>query len=741
HGLSGTPDMYIVKRTGGPQDWYVWHNGLSAGNSYIILNSIAAQGSNNNMWTQVDSTNINLGPWNTEGGGTKIVYAFKNVEGFSKFGSYVGDLTSQTNIETGFEPAFVMIKCSSGFNSGDWVIYDNKRNPTNPKINPLLIRPYSEQNALLFGINFNSNGFSIPTTCTSNSVNQTGYTYIYMAFAADPDTEAPTVAKSFSTVTYTGTGADPLVIDGLGFKPGLVWIKTRDQAREHILSDIVRGPNKEISSNDTSAEEARGVKSFDDDGFTLDNATYNYNNNGEDYVAWTWKADDNEPTIYGGAAKAVYKFEDNANDVTGTYNGTASNVTYSSSGYFNKTAEFNGSSSYVDVSYNHSNTSFSWSMWVNADSFSNQFPTVIGGMNNSTNTNNGSIVIGATSITIHGSTLYGSVSFSFSTSTWYHVGMVYDSVANTVKAIINGQLYTPSSTTSNTFPSQNKMRIGRADADSTAWDGKIDQVRFYKGAISDIGVAELYAETASDNDDTLLGGPPETIISANPEAGFSIVKWTGAGGTSTLGHGLSAAPELIINKQLSGSNSWNNWIVGTNAIGWDKYLALNLSSAEGNGFNNTPFGDTAPTSTVFTVDSDSGAGIGGSGDEFISYCFHSVAGYSKIGSYAGNGTTQTINVGFQPDFVMMKAYTNSTSNTSWTIIDSVRYGSSSDTNPIYANLSAAEGTRGNGSGDGDVLEISFTSTGFKLGDTGSDNGSDEMNDPNNDYIYMAFKIN
>jgi hypothetical protein len=89
----------------------------------------------------------------------------------------------------------------------------------------------------------------------------------------------------------------------------------------------------------------------------------------------------------------------------------------------------------------------------------------------------------------------------------------------------------------------------------------------------------------------------------------------------------------------------------------------------------------------------------------------------------------------------MKAYTNSTSLTSWTIIDSVRYGSSSDTNPIYANLSAAEGTRGNGSGDGDVLEISFTSTGFKLGDTGSDNGSDEMNDPNNDYIYMAFKIN
>ncbi|MBT6649761.1 MAG: LamG domain-containing protein, partial [Flavobacteriales bacterium] len=106
HGLSGTPDMYIVKRTGGAQDWYVWHNGLSAGNSYIILNSNAAQGSNNNMWTQVDSTNINLGAWNTEGGGTKIVYAFKNVDSFSKFGGYTGNGDANGPIiETGFEPA------------------------------------------------------------------------------------------------------------------------------------------------------------------------------------------------------------------------------------------------------------------------------------------------------------------------------------------------------------------------------------------------------------------------------------------------------------------------------------------------------------------------------------------------------------------------------------------------------------------------------------------------------------
>ena len=60
-------------------------------------------------------------------------------------------------------------------------------------------------------------------------------------------------------------------------------------------------------------------------------------NLGKLFVAWAWKADDNEPTIFGGPAKAVYKFEDNANDVTGNYSATtATNITYSSSGKFNK---------------------------------------------------------------------------------------------------------------------------------------------------------------------------------------------------------------------------------------------------------------------------------------------------------------------------------------------------------------------------------------------------------------------
>jgi hypothetical protein len=354
-------------------------------------------------------------------------------------------------------------------------------------------------------------------------------------------------------------------------------------------------------------------------------------------------------------------------------------------------------------------------MWVNADSFSNQFPTVISGMNNSTNTNNGSIWMNSSKIVIHGSTLYGEVAFSFSTSTWYHVGMVYDSVANTVKAIINGQLYTPSSTTSNTFPSNNKMRIGSSDSSVTRWDGKIDQVRFYKGAISDFQVAELYAETASQNDDLELGGPPETIISANANAGFSIVKYEGDGVSGKqVPHGLSATPNLILIKCISDGST--NWIVHHSSLGNSKYLTLNDNSVA-----DTSTNWLVPSATTFALNQTFG-NANTSGRQYIAYCWHSISGYSAFGSYAGNGTSQSINIGFKPDLLILRKYDD---NQDWMIWDSVRDG-----NPKEARLEA-------NNSDAEVsgtTNINFISTGFEF-------TSGFYNDSGQNSIYMAFKMN
>tara|TARA_R110002020_G_scaffold266129_1_gene480999 strand:- start:87 stop:2285 length:2199 start_codon:yes stop_codon:yes gene_type:complete len=221
-------------------------------------------------------------------GGATIAYCFASIAGYSSIGTYTGNGSSKA-INTGFQTAFLIIKRTSG--SGDWRVYDNKRGSGSVRY-PLYANLNNTEGGGVNEITFLSNGFQAGS---ATNVNDNGQTYIYIAFAADAST-APTLADSFANKLYTGTGVSGLNITGLGFSPSLVWIKSRDVAREFILSDSVRGPNREISSNDSSAEEARGVSVFTADGFTLDAASLNYNGAGENYVSWNWKAN-SVPTI------------------------------------------------------------------------------------------------------------------------------------------------------------------------------------------------------------------------------------------------------------------------------------------------------------------------------------------------------------------------------------------------------------------------------------------------------------
>ena len=226
-----------------------------------------------------------------------------------------------------------------------------------------------------------------------------------------------------------------------------------------------------------------------------------------------------------------------------------------------------------------------------------------------------------------------------------------------------------------------------------------------------------------------------STIKKNVTAGFSIVNYTGGGGAATVGHGLNSAPEMYIVKSRGHQTSWYTYHIGLDASSPEDYnVRLNETSARQD--SASYWNDTAPTSSVFSIGTTTG--ISQSSTDFITYCFHSVEGYSKIGSYSGNGTNQTIDVGFTPQFVMIKNSTQTSAYASWIMFDSKRLVAYNDTNPLYANKSVAEGTRGNGTGDGDVLEIIFvTDTGFKLGDASRDNGSDETNNNNETYIYYA----
>ena len=204
-------------------------------------------------------------------------------------------------------------------------------------------------------------------------------------------------------------------------------------------------------------------------------------------------------------------------------------------------------------------------------------------------------------------------------------------------------------------------------------------------------------------------GSITSTVSVNTTAGFSIVKWTGTGSAVTVGHGLGQKPDILFVKRYSGSSSWT---VYTDVIdGSNDYLALNASDAKGDS------GNPVATNSVFQK-SDT------NGEEVIAYCFASKTGYSKIGSYTGNGNADGtfVYTGFKPAFVLIKQ--TSASGTDWRLMDNKRSAFNLVDDRLFPNLSNAENT-----GDG----YDFLSNGFKMRSSGGD-----FNGSGNNYIYMCF---
>ena len=300
HGLDSTPVITIRKRLDSAVFWGVVYNNTLTSNigsptNYLILNDTAAEQQAAQL-QQNDSVFYTTNTYDSLLNSEWIAYCFAEVEGFSSIGSYVGTGAAGNPIVTGFEPAFVMVKRSSS--TGNWVMYDNKRDLENPRTRVLYADdPYQELPTPDVSLNILENGFEI--NGTSTGVNASGSTYIYMAFAADPTTVEPSLENSFNTVTYTGNGTlfadQPRAITGVGFQPDFTWIKSRTGgAYNHNVFDSVRGAGKLLLPNLTNAEITAAhpvyLDSFDNDGFTVNTLDGGgVNENGQNYVAWNWK--------------------------------------------------------------------------------------------------------------------------------------------------------------------------------------------------------------------------------------------------------------------------------------------------------------------------------------------------------------------------------------------------------------------------------------------------------------------
>ncbi len=214
-----------------------------------------------------------------------------------------------------------------------------------------------------------------------------------------------------------------------------------------------------------------------------------------------------------------------------------------------------------------------------------------------------------------------------------------------------------------------------------------------------------------------------TYTSANTTSGFSISTYTGTGSAGTIGHGLGVAPAMIIVKRLTGSaEAWTVYHQNLDATApQDKYLHLNTTDAvmDSAGMWN----DTAPTTSVFSVGS---TGVtNGSGGTFVAYCFAEKQGYSKFGTYTGNGNADGafVYTGFKPAFILIR----SVSTTNWNMFDNKRSAFNVADETLWSNTTGTESSIGTSYG------IDILSNGFKAKTVSS-----QVNNNNTVHIFMAF---
>jgi hypothetical protein len=225
----------------------------------------------------------------------------------------------------------------------------------------------------------------------------------------------------------------------------------------------------------------------------------------------------------------------------------------------------------------------------------------------------------------------------------------------------------------------------------------------------------LASNTTASNTD----GSITSTVSANTTSGFSIVSWTGSGANATIGHGLGVAPKFLIVKNRSSVTSWG--VQTSTGAGFE----MNLNNQEGQTATSVYWNSTDPTSSVFSVGTN--AATNNSGDNMIAYCFAPIKGFSKMGTYTGNGNADGtfVYTGFKPAFLLTKK--SSAAGDSWNLLDATRNPNNAVDKRLTPDTSDAEAT---------TTQYDFLSNGFKArATTGSVNTSGAT------YIYMAFAEN
>ena len=750
HGLSSAPEMIIVKELELAKSWAVYHTGL--GNTHSLkLNDDSATYDNVNRWndTTPTSTVFSIGTSDETNytDDNHIAYCFHSVTGYSKFDTYTGTAGTHT-ITTGFNPAFIMIKRTN--TTGEhWYMYDNTRFPHSQQNNVTANNDSAESGNSSMLINYLATGFQL--VGTNAGINASGDTYIYAAFAdkreyaywldqsgnnndwasnnlTESDIMVDSPTNNFATMNplINMSGEQPssyaegnlkvvTPASGNGYTSGTMGMSSGKWYWEFLMTAHTGSAAAKIGItkgilNNSGAEAGDVADEYIYTALTgwkqnVSGSAYGATWTTGDIIGVTYDADDGDLVFYknnvsqGDAYTGLTgTFFPVMSDASGAAHGVTINWNFGADSSFagNKTAQGNQDGNSIGDFYYEPPSGFLALCTSNLPAAtvtpSEHFNTVL-----YTGTTGGQSITG---VGFQPDLL---VIKNYQNAGYSH--QWFDVLRGVTKDI-----------NSNSTEQEQTISDSMTSFDSDGFTLGADSSNAEVNNNTKGYIAHSWKGGGSGSANTV--GDIDSTVSVNTDAGFSIVSYTGDGNSpATIGHGLSKAPELI---HIKNRTDVDSWISFTTVIdGSLDYMYLNLTNAKAN------LGISTPTSTVFSV--DDGNQINGSGDAHIAYCFHSVDGYSKVGSYTGNGNADGtfVYTGFRPAYVLIKP---SSRTGHWHIVNNESSPSNVVDKVIFANDSAAEYT--DPSAD---CKKDFLSNGFKIRTT-----DDNTNESGSTYIYIAF---
>jgi len=752
HGLASSPQVVILKnREDGSKNWNSQFTVL--GNNYIDLNRTNASytGATYFQNTAPSSTVFSVGTAGSSNASSNdfVAYCFHDVANYSKFGSYSGNgSTTGPTVALGFSPAFLMVKCSSS--TEPWTIVDSTRNPTNPRRSTLAASSSAAKVDMSAGtgIDFTSTGFQVKTNI--GNYNASGQTYIYMAFA-DTREYAYWLDQSGNNNDWTSEG-------GLTESDVMVDSPTNNFA---TFNPLIKGGADALTEGNLKSVGTSSGKSYRPSTIGVNSGKFYFegvitigtagaigvcieggslaDSMGKDDFSWAYHTGG---TVRHNNSNASYGASYTTNDIIGAAvdidNGTivffkngASQGSYSIVG-------FSPDTYFLGAGDSTTGSSTGWVLNFGSDS------SFAGSKTQQGNSDANGI----------GDFYYQPPSgfLSLCTKSLPSVDVIPSEHFNPV-------IYTGNGTSSSSSQAINtvgfqpdftwiKIRAGQADSHSLT-DSVRGVSKHLRSDTTNAEVADQHLTSFDTNGFTLRGsggqsnnnnftyvawnwkaggsassnsnGTITSQVSANVDAGFSIVTYTGTGSNATVGHGLSQKPSMSLIKPR---NFADNWIVTYDAVdGSDDQAYLNLTNAGA-----SPAAQYAVAQNATTLGLTGWNNVNDANDTYVAYCFHSVESYSKVGSYVGNGNVDgpMVNLGFKPKFMMVKRITEVGV---WFMFDTERSPHNVMNTKLNANSSDAE--------DSDTSwNIDFLSNGFKL------RGNHVyINSQNNSHIFIAFAEN